>query len=230
MEGSPRGFIISAKKVGIEDVFPRPPSHRARFNFAETNVTRLEHAQGTIQRARYVPQAECDGGFIRARKNTAPLSQKKESGEIPLVVFNASTKNASLVNRRSLFASNPSSVWDRLRRHVLHASSGVIKGCRLNLRISPKKVAALSERNRMRISPAQIRKLHSRRGDQIVHDPQAEFFLDESLAGQKKVEVLRHRTRQGILDGDYRSPNGTSLQPLKDFRGARARDDRTSRQ
>src|SRR2546426_5121059 len=62
----------------------------------------------------------------------------------------------------------------------------------------------------MRISPAQVSALHSWHRDQVVHDPQAEFSLDENLARQQQIKMLRHRTSQRILDGNHRSRDRTA--------------------
>ena len=79
---------------------------------------------------------------------------------------------------------------------MLHAARGVIKRHRLDLRMLPEKVSALVERHGMRIDAANVAHLHSRGNDEVMHNPQTKFLLNENLARQQKIEVLGHRTRE----------------------------------
>src|SRR5712692_4460789 len=98
---------------------------------------------------------------------------------------------------------------------MLDAAGSVVERHGLDLRVPTEEVAALFQGDGMRISPAQVTASDSWRRDQIVHDAQAEFLLDENLARQQQIEMLGHGTSQRILDGDDCGGNGATFQAVE---------------
>src|SRR5579859_6496594 len=97
-----RDFVISAKEICVENILPGPPTHGPGFDLAQADVAQGKNAQRFEQRSRQILQAEGDRGLIGAANHTATSADQKESGEVPLVIFNPSLKNSAVVRGGSL--------------------------------------------------------------------------------------------------------------------------------
>ena len=61
-----------------------------------------------------------------------------------------------------------------------------------------------------------------------MNDAKAELPLNEYLAGQEKIKVLADGACQRILYGNYSRSYRSALDPIEDFRRARARENRAA--
>jgi hypothetical protein len=114
--------------------------------------------------------------------------------------------------------------------HVFHAACRVVERDRLNQGMTPEEIAALIERDRMRECLAQGAELDPWRGDDIVHNAQQEFTLDEDFASHQKVRMFRYRASQRVFNGNYGSRNRTALHTVENLSGAGTRNDSTALQ
>ena len=64
-------------------------------------------------------------------------------------------------------------------------------------------VAALVQRHRMREHLANVFQLGSRRGDQVVLDPQPHLGVNKNVALQQEIKMLAHGTGQRVLHGNH---------------------------
>src|SRR5450432_3300608 len=110
MQGVASGLVVSAKKVGVEHIFPGPPTQRPRLYFGQADVTQSEYCQRLEERAGNVLDAEGNRSLIRSRKYAPRLADQKEAGEVAFVIFDAGRQNVAFVGLGGLGACDSGSI------------------------------------------------------------------------------------------------------------------------
>src|SRR5277367_3458205 len=103
-------FVISAKQIGIKNVFPRTPAHRPGFDLAQADLTQRKYTQRVEQRTRQILHRESNRSLVGAGNHPASFADQKKSGEVTLVVLNTRRQNPAFVHGRSLTTCDPGSV------------------------------------------------------------------------------------------------------------------------
>jgi len=127
-------------------------------------------------------------------------------------------------------SGNACSVGQTLFDDVLDTASGIVKRDWFNSGMMAKEVAALVESHGMGERAAHRTEFYAGRRDQVMHDTQAEFALNEDVPRHQQIGVLCYGPGQRVLDWKNRRRDRSFLQAVKNFNRARTRDNSTSRQ
>jgi len=223
-------LVIAAQDIHEEDILPGMAAQRPRFDLAEIDITQGENAQRLKENAWQILEGKADGCFVGAFTDGLRLADQQKASVVLLVVFNVRQQHASPVLLRRLGGRNRSRIRQLLGDEVANASSCVVERHCLDSRTHAEEVPALVERHRMGEHSADVRQFQSPRGDQVVAYPQGELTMDEHITREQQVEVLGHRSRERVLNGDYRRLYRAVLDPLEDLGRASARNQPGPRQ
>src|ERR1700686_1163061 len=167
-QGVARRLVVTAQKVHVKNVFPRPSPHGAGLDLAQADIAQGKHAERLEERARNILYLKHDGGLVRAARNeativrtsllflrgpasySAQIANQEEAREVSFVIFDAGLENAPSVFSCRLTSRDSCGIVQLSGNDVFHAAGRVIERNRLDLRMLAKKIAALVERNRMR--------------------------------------------------------------------------------
>jgi hypothetical protein len=248
-EGVAGRFVVAAKEVNVEDVFPGASAHGARLDLAEADVAQGEDAKRLEQRSGQVLYLERDRSLVGAAGDEAlvarrgaslspgddspffrRLANQEEAGEVAFVVFDAGLKNVAGIFASGAAAGDAGGGGKAMSDDVFHAAGGVVKRDRLDAGVVAEEVAALVESNRVRERFAQRVELHAGRSNHVVHDAEQEFALNEDFMRDQKVGMLGDRAGQRVFDGDDGGGDRSALDAIKHFGGSSAGHDRAAGQ
>lgn len=160
--------------------------------------------------------------FARRQLAAEQLTNQEETREVALVIFKSSLKDFRRIFPGGVASGDCRRVGKLFRNDVLYAAGGVIKGKRLDVRVSAKEFPALIERDGMGKHSTHPAQPDSGRGDKIVDDAQPEFGLNEDVMCQEKIGVLGHGASQRVFDRNDGRLDRSLHDAVEDFRRTRA--------
>jgi len=129
-------------------------------------------------------------------------ADEEEAGVILLVVFNARRENLRAVVVSGGLAGNGGGMAVAQLDQLLDAAGGIVKSIGFHARMLGQKASALRQRHGMREDAVDVADCGSGDGDEIVADAQQRLLLDHDIVGEQQVEVLSHRARQRVFNGN----------------------------
>src|SRR5262250_3004862 len=92
-------FVLQrSAEIQIEVVLPRLASNRATFDFEQINRPPRKGSQGTVQRARSMPEPHHQRHFVRRGTVSVHRIEQHEPREVLSVIFKAGTQDGGAIN------------------------------------------------------------------------------------------------------------------------------------
>src|ERR1019366_5248977 len=195
-----RRFVISAKDVHKENVFPGTATQRTRFDLTEIDIAQGKDAQRLEEYTRHILEGKTNRGLVGPLADLFGLADQQKARVVLLVVFNPGQQHPPSILSGRLLGGDRRRVVQLFGDNVANASGGIVERHRLDARVRPKELPALVQRHRMREHLPYRVHLHARHGNQVVTDAQIKLTMHEHLPREQQVEVLGHRTGKRILD------------------------------
>src|ERR1700739_3020990 len=79
----PRGFVVAAQEIDIENVLPGSSAHGAGLDLAQADVAQREDTERFEQSAGQILDLEGDGRFVCAARNEALVAGRESRTSIP---------------------------------------------------------------------------------------------------------------------------------------------------
>src|SRR2546426_7312530 len=165
-----RRRVRTAEEVRVESVFPRTAAPRTRFDFREADVSQGKYGEAAEQRARHVVRGEDDEGLVCFWGRVRRAPHEKKAREIAAVVLDVPGQDARPVGPRGGASGDPCGVATSLLDNLFHASRRVVGRHGLHVLVPREELAALRQRNRVRVHLSYITQANAARRDQHVLD------------------------------------------------------------
>src|SRR5579864_3532597 len=218
------------QQVNVEHIFPGFARDWPRFDLAQTDLAQCKNTERLEERSGNVLDRESDGGLVSARRRFGIAPKQEKAGEVPAIVLERALQDLAAIFRRGLAAGDGSGVSQLVFDDVFHASGGIVKRLCRDMPMYAKECTAQLKRHRVRQHPAHLCEPDSRRGNEVVLDPQTEFALHEHFVLQQQVKMLAHRAGKCVFDRDDRGLDSVLLQQVEDVPRLWASHDRSRRQ